>query len=378
MAKSVKRRVFEIMEKGLGDDRDLPSRTFEVSIMALIALNVVAVALGTVGSLRARYGALFQAFETFSVAVFTAEYLARMWSCASVPAYAHPIKGRLRFALTPMAMVDLAAILPFYMPMILPVDLRVVRAIRLVRLFKLGRYSDSLRTLGGAIRAKKHELSITVFVVFVLLVISSSLMYFVENRAQPEAFSSIPAAMWWAVSTLTTVGYGDMYPVTVLGKLLGALISLLGIATFALPAGIIASGFAQELQRRFRRAVVCPHCGREVGAESEEEPVPGPQADEAAAHYRPRPLDVSGVEVPAELCDLVERLAGNVHEVWAAQRMAEGWVYGRQRNESALTHPDLVPYSELPEPEKDYDRSTVEGVLKAMLALDYRVQPPPG
>ena len=174
--------------------------------------------------------------------------------------------GRIRFALQPLQIIDLLAILPFYLPFI-GIDLRFLRAVQLFRLFrllKMGRYSQSLTTLTNVIKSKKEELSITLFAGFILLIIASSLIYLVENEAQPEAFHSIPNSMWWGVVTLTTVGYGDVYPKTALGKIIGACIALLGIGLFALPAGIIASGFASEIQKKETEIKVCPHCGKKI------------------------------------------------------------------------------------------------------------------
>jgi voltage-gated potassium channel len=128
----------------------------------------------------------------------------------------------------------------------------------------LGRYSESLRTVTRVIRSKKEQLSVAVFVVAIMLVVASSAMYYLEHEAQPKTFSSIPAAMWWGVVTLTTAGYGDIYPVTTLGKVVGAMIALLGVGLFALPAGILASGFAEELRDRREEKQICPHCGRAI------------------------------------------------------------------------------------------------------------------
>lgn len=235
-------------------------------LVALIALNVLAVALETVPVLRARYGGVFHAFEVFSVVVFTVEYVLRLWTCVIDPRFAHPVTGRLRFALTPMAVVDALAVLPFYLPTV-SADLRFLRAARLVRLLrvlKLGRYSESLRMFGTVLRARREDLVVALLAVLLLLVFASAFMYFLERDAQPQAFSSMPAAMWWGVVTLTTVGYGDVYPVTPLGRLLGAAVALFGIDLFALPAGILASGFAEEMQKRRARPRTCPHCGREI------------------------------------------------------------------------------------------------------------------
>ena len=270
MIQRLKYQIFEILNIESPDK--LPTRIFDISIITLIFLNVIAVILETVESLSSQHKLFFWAFEVFSVTVFTIEYLLRLWTCTNDNRFKSPIKGRIRFALTPLALVDLMAIFPFYLPMIIPLDLRFIRALRLFRLFrlfKMGRYSKSLRTLGTVFKEKKEELLITIFASLILLVIVSSLMYFVENKAQPKAFSSIPAAMWWGVSTLTTVGYGDVYPITPIGKFLGAITAILGIGMFAIPAGILASGIAEEIHRMHEKGEICPHCGKNTERPSE-------------------------------------------------------------------------------------------------------------
>jgi voltage-gated potassium channel len=280
----MKQRVHQILEAA--PPGDVASRAVNLSIMALIILNVAAVILDTVEILHSRYDTLFRGFELFSVAVFSVEYFLRIWSSTADERFAGSgVRGRLRFMRTPYAIIDLVAILPFYIPFLV-VDLRHVRAIRLFRLFKMARYSESMRTLGRVLALKKEELFISLFSLLVLLVFSSSMIYYVENDAQPEAFSSIPAAMWWGVVTLATVGYGDVYPITPAGKLIGALVILVGIGMFALPAGILASGFVEVLDGRRGRerdegvrevevevgaAAICPHCGRRI-----DEPSPAP------------------------------------------------------------------------------------------------------
>lgn len=197
--------------------------------------------------------------------IFSVEYVLRLWSCVEKHEYSRPVVGRLRFAATPMALIDLTVILPFYLPF-MGVDLRAMRVVRIMRVFriaKLGRYSESLQILQRVVKAKKEHLADTVFILLVLLVMASSLMYFAEYKVQPEKFSSIPAAMWWAVATLTTVGYGDIYPVTTVGKILASVISVLGIGMFALPTGILGAGFVEEREQR-RSHVRCPHCGKEL------------------------------------------------------------------------------------------------------------------
>ena len=199
--------------------------------------------------------------------MFTIEYFLRLWTAVEDPRYARPVVGRLRYAVTPFALVDLLAILPFYLVKYTTLDLRFIRAIRLMRLFrvaKLGRYCESLYTLKRVIYEAREELVITFAALFVLLMVASGVMYFVENPAQPDKFSSIPATMWWAASALTTVGYGDLYPITPLGKIVGSFAAILGVGLFGLPAGILAAGFIEQLRAGRARKRVCPHCGKEI------------------------------------------------------------------------------------------------------------------
>lgn len=261
----VQRRIHEILEPGVESDR--VGRVFDVFIMTVIAVSVLSVALETVASIAARWGDALRFFEVFSIAVFTIEYLLRLWSVTVNPRFSRPLSGRVRWMLTPMAVIDLLAILPFYLNLG-RVDLRFLRALRLFRLFrvlKLARYSQSLALLGRVSRAKKEELVVTLTAMLFLLFLASSLVYYVENESQPEVFSSIPASLWWGVVTLTTVGYGDIYPVTVAGRVLGAAIAILSIGLFALPAGILASGFAEEMRRGREEVSRCPHCEGEIG-----------------------------------------------------------------------------------------------------------------
>lgn len=240
-------------------------RAVNLFLATLIVLNVAAVMLETVEDVRAHFGAYLTAFEVFSLAVFGLEYVLRLWVCVVEPRFQRPVLGRLRYALTPLALVDLASILPTLLTGG-AVDLRFARAFRLLRLgrsLKIARYSQSVQTLGQVIRAKRHELAVTAFAGVILLISAASGMYFVEHDAQPSNFSSIPAALWWGVVTLTTVGYGDVYPVTTLGRCLAAVIAMLGIGLFALPAGILAGGFAEQLHRK-DESRTCPHCGKPV------------------------------------------------------------------------------------------------------------------
>ncbi len=266
--RSLKTRVYALIEAVSKEDinqKHLDS--FDIFIVVLISLNVVAVILGSFEPLQIRFHSEFVKFEIFSVIVFTVEYLLRLWSCTITPTYAKPFWGRIRFVVSSLAIIDLIAILPFYLPMILPIDLRFLRAVRLLRLlrvFKLGRYSDSMKLFGQVLKNKKSELASALIVLLILLVISSSLLYSVEKEAQPDKFPNIIASMWWGVATLTTVGYGDVYPITWIGKIFGALISLLGIGLFALPTGILSAGFIEAIRDKNCSEKICPNCGADL------------------------------------------------------------------------------------------------------------------
>jgi len=263
MNKSMKRRTHEILE--VAAEGDMISRCYDVFLFSLILLNVIAVIIESVEGIANSYRNSLRAFEIFSVWAFTIEYGLRLWVCTEFPQFKSPILGRLRYAFTPLALIDLVAFLPFFLPMIIPLDLRFARMFRLLRLFrifKLVRYAASLRLLGGVLRNKREELGITLFVGIILLVFGSSFMYLVENPVQPDVFSSIPAALWWGVVTMTTVGYGDLYPITPLGKIIGAGMAILGIGMFALPAGILGAGLLEWIHKKNEGLSECPHCGK--------------------------------------------------------------------------------------------------------------------
>jgi voltage-gated potassium channel len=231
--------------------------------MSLIFLNVISLILETIPEVGVKHNSFFSIFETFSVAIFSIEYILRLWTCNLSTSH-KGLKGRFSFALTPMAVIDLLAILPFYIPMLIPYDLRFLRILRLVRVFrllKLAKYSQSVQLLGKVLVNKKEELVITLVVAIVLLVFASSIIYHIENDAQPGSFTSIPAAMWWTVGATTRLGVGPN-PSTEVGMIFGALIALLGLGLFALPAGILASGLVEEIKNKDSdKNSTCPKCG---------------------------------------------------------------------------------------------------------------------
>jgi len=265
-----RRRIWDLLEVAYDPETRSPLVDwFDKSLAILIVLNVLAVIVASVEGIELAYARFFLAFEVFSVAIFTIEYVLRLLACTVDSRYSRPFLGRLKYALNPMVIIDFMSFALFYIAA-LALDLRflrILRLLRLLRVLKLGRYSTSMSLVARVFRRKWSDLAaalIVLLVLLVMLVFASSLMYNVERDVQPVAFASIPAAMWWGVATFTTVGYGDVYPQTTLGKLLGSVIAVLGIAFFALPAGILASGFSEEreLHATGIRNSVCPHCGR--------------------------------------------------------------------------------------------------------------------
>lgn len=247
---TLRRRLYEIMELGHGEDRT--SHVFDTALVLLIVLNIAAFVAETVPELHAAYGPQFAAFEYFSIAVFTIEYLTRLWFAVEVPYLRRlsPWRARWRFATVPAQIIDLLAILPFYLGQIFAIDLRILRALRLLRLLKLSRYSPAMHTLIRVISNEHRALSGALLLLVAAVLFASTGIHYLESEAQPDKFGSIPAASWWAVATLTTVGYGDLTPVTAAGKLFGGVVMVVGLCILALPVAIISTGFAQEVSRR--------------------------------------------------------------------------------------------------------------------------------
>ena len=250
MAVAARRRVYEILDIGRPNDRQ--SRIADIIIITLVSLNVLAVILESIPSLVSEFETFFAVFEIFSVFVFSVEYLLRLWSTVEEDTrkYKRPVVGRIRYMLTPMALIDLIAILPFYLGFFVDFDLRFMRVLRLLRVFKLTRYSASMSLLLNVLKDESRAIGAAFFVLFLLIIMAASLTFLAEHEAQPEAFGTIPDAMWWAIITMTTVGYGDVTPVTALGKIFGAVISIISVGMVALPAGLLASGFTEALRRR--------------------------------------------------------------------------------------------------------------------------------
>lgn len=248
---TLRKSVFRTLETSQGNSG--LSRVVDLFLITLIAASVAAVVLESIPSVEARYASLLAAFEIITVSVFSIEYLLRLWSSverdsASVRT---ATQARLRYMTSFHAIIDIVAILPFYLLVLGltgTVDMRFLRAVRLLRVLKLTRYSAALNMVFITFRENGRALSAAFLILLTVMLLAASGMYFFERESQPEDFGSIPAAMWWAFATLTTVGYGDVTPITVGGKVFGALITVVGIGMVALPTSILASGYTQQLK----------------------------------------------------------------------------------------------------------------------------------
>ena len=243
----IRKRIYEIIQPDKGNS--LASRVFDWIITSFVLVSVVIVFADTF-ELQGDVVRFLDVLELVIAIVFTVEYLLRILTADFMFPKLGVLQSRIRFVFTPMALIDLIAILPSWLPMFLPGAMQGFRAFRLVRLlrvFKLNRYFDAMRSIGNVVVSKKRELLCSLFFVIILMLVSSLLMYSAEHDAQPKAFQNAFSGLWWAVATLTTVGYGDIYPITALGKILGAVIAFAGIAALAIPTGIITSGLTGQL-----------------------------------------------------------------------------------------------------------------------------------
>ena len=248
-----RKRVWTLLEPA--SDKDTISKITDIFLVSLIFFNILMVILETVESLYLNYKTFFRNFELFSVTIFSIEYVGRLWSCVENKSKSETnTKARIKYIFSFSALIDAIAILPSLLAFLFPtVDLRFVRALRIFRLLKFSRYSSSINTLLVVLWDQRKSFGAAFFILFIILIISSSGMYLVEKDIQPDKFGSIPQSMWWSIVTLTTVGYGDVYPVTSMGKFFGSIIIILGIGTVALPSGILASAFTEHTKRNQKK-----------------------------------------------------------------------------------------------------------------------------
>lgn len=269
---SWKRRRFQILAFNTISSKPATTKLakcFHAFIVFMIILNVTMIILDTVDDFTSVYAVHSHYFELFSVIVFTSEYLLRVYTCVVNKKY-RSTYGRLRYMRSAFALVDLMAIAPFFIPMLVDMDLiflRTVRLLRLFRLFKLGRYSRSYSLIAKVMKQTWRDISVSMVFIFTIWIIGSSVIYMAERQAQPSLFSSIPATMWWTIITLTTTGYGDMYPITIIGKIAGGCLAIIGVCIFAIPAAIITSAFVHETNPKIE--LRCSNCGHKIQTQKE-------------------------------------------------------------------------------------------------------------
>lgn len=246
----LRRTVHALVEGGVRGY--LPGRIFNAALVILILANVGAIVLGTIPEMPASWERAFEWIEHVSIAVFTIEYGLRVWSCVDDARrrYEHPVRGRLRYVATPAAIIDLLAVAPVLLFALFHIDAEFVVLLRVLRLLKLIHFTGAFEIIGAVLRRERRSLIACAMVVWVIWVLVSTLGYLAERNAQPDKFGSIPEAMYWGIITLTTVGYGDLTPVTPLGRVVSGFAVVLGVLCLAMPTGIIASGFMEEMRRR--------------------------------------------------------------------------------------------------------------------------------
>tara|TARA_X000000368_G_C22986126_1_gene692234 strand:+ start:405 stop:1328 length:924 start_codon:yes stop_codon:yes gene_type:complete len=243
-------RILEILEKAKPGDKT--SQYSDLFLSTLIILNLLAVSLESVESIGNVFRYEFYVFELFSVSIFIFEYLLRIWATGANGdgSLSSSFKARLKYILGFTGIIDLLAILPSLLPLLFSVDLRWLRVLRLLRLLKISHYSSALEDLFSAINHERSSFAAASYLFVLALFFASSLMYVAENSVQPEKFSSIPETMWWSLITLTTVGYGDVSPISPLGKIIGAFTAIMGVFSVALLTGIVANAFAYQVAQR--------------------------------------------------------------------------------------------------------------------------------
>jgi voltage-gated potassium channel len=245
-----RQRLYGILDQGSGTDRI--GSVVNWTLIGLIIVTLTATVLESVPRLAVRYGEAFEAIENAALVTFSIEYAARLWTAVEHPRWRRfgAIRARLRLAASPAGLIDLAAVLPFWLPLFLAADFKALLVLRLIRFFKLTRYSPAMRSLLEALYIERRALVGCFVILCGATLIAAALMHLAEGAVQPDKFATIPDAMWWAIVTLGTVGYGDAVPITTAGRLVAGLTIFVSFLMMALPVGIVATAFANEVHRR--------------------------------------------------------------------------------------------------------------------------------
>ena len=276
MKKADRKRIFEIIQ--IGNDTDFPSRSFDFLIMTAIIVNIF-IAIFSTFEISEKYKVILDIAEICTVLFFTLEYILRVWTSDYLYPGIPRWKAALKYIFSAGAIVDFLSFFPFYLPFFIPdgiVAFRIFRIVRILRLFRINIYYDALNLITDVLKRKKNQLLSSVFIVLVLMIASSLLMYNIEHKAQPDVFQNAFSGFWWSVSTLLTVGYGDIYPVTIIGKLCGIVITFLGVGMVAIPTGILSAGFVEQVsiiqkqetaKKNTSKSLTrkyCPYCGEKL------------------------------------------------------------------------------------------------------------------
>ncbi|MFV0362685.1 MAG: ion transporter [Suipraeoptans sp.] len=270
----MRKRIFEIIQ--IGKEKDWLSKAFDFTVVILIIINIVLSVCFTFDELN-EYRSIFTVIEGVTVFLFIIEFVLRLWT-ADYLYDAGRIKSALRYIVSFNGIVELLSIVPFFMPLLFPKGLvvfRMFRVARILRLFQANTYSDSLSTIMIVVKRKKSQLLSSIMIIVVLMIMSSLVMYGFEHEAQPEVFKNAFSGIWWSTSTLLTVGYGDIYPVTFMGQFASILITFLGVGMVAIPTGILSAGFTEytreqrvaEEQKEHKSKNYCPYCGEKISEE---------------------------------------------------------------------------------------------------------------
>ena len=245
-----RRRVFKMVSVGVVDDTI--NQLYDIISISALVLNILVTILNTFNSINAQYGNILSAVETVTIAFFAIDYLLRLYTANCLYPYDNEIISILKYIFSFSGIIDLLSFMPYYLPTFFPAGaavFKMFRVARILRLFRINAYYDSLNVITEVLMRKKQQLMSSVFIILVLMLSASLCMYSIENPAQPDVFSNAFSGIWWAASTLLTVGYGDIYPITTLGKMLGICITFLGVGMVAIPTGIISAGFVEQYSR---------------------------------------------------------------------------------------------------------------------------------